>query len=213
MHSTNHEFAITDVETTGLFPERSDRVLEIAIIRINHDGAKLKEYTTLINPMRDVGPTEIHGVRARDLKEAPTFDEIAGDVASVLAGAVIVAHNAVFDVRFLNSEFRRASLSIPKLPYVCTMHLAQSISTPPPGRGLECACDYLGLNKSPDHSAYTDADATVSLFNYCLQEIKERGDFSWERIGLKGAVQSINEWPKVPCSGKSCRRGTTARKQ
>lgn len=206
LQSGIHEFAIVDVETTGLFPERSDRILEIAVIRIDQDGSRLREYTTLVNPMRDVGRTDIHGISARDVKQAPKFDEIAGDVISNITGAIVVAHNADFDVRFLNSEFRRASLQIPAFPYICTMHLAQSIPSPPPGRSLECACDYFGLDKSPNHSAYTDADATVSLFNHCFQEIKNQGNLAWKRIGLKGSMASVNEWPQIQCSGKHCCR-------
>ena len=79
--STRHpgRFAVVDVETTGLFPRANDRVVEIAIVQL--DGGDISdEFVTLINPQRDVGPTRIHGIAARDVLNAPTFGEVAGDV-------------------------------------------------------------------------------------------------------------------------------------
>jgi len=61
------EFAIVDVETTGLFPRMGDRIVEIAAIRATAKGEVLHEYATLVNPNRDVGPTHIHGISAQHL--------------------------------------------------------------------------------------------------------------------------------------------------
>ena len=77
------EFSVVDVETTGLFPGGHDRVIEIAVVRVRGDGAFVDEYCTLVNPERDVGPTHVHGIRTRDILEAPRFAEIAGDVLAV----------------------------------------------------------------------------------------------------------------------------------
>lgn len=74
-------FAVVDVETTGFSPRLHDRLVEIAIVRIGPDGSPQDEYSTLINPLRDVGPTRIHGITAADLVEAPTFVEVMGGCA------------------------------------------------------------------------------------------------------------------------------------
>lgn len=89
------EFAVVDVETTGLFPERHDRIIEIAIVRVDSRGETIDEYVTLVNPLRDIGPTHIHGITARDVCNAPDFSEIGGDVMHRLAGSVFVGHNAM----------------------------------------------------------------------------------------------------------------------
>lgn len=71
MHPDAATFAVVDVETTGLFPGGSDRILEIAVHRVRADGEVLDEYSTLVNPNRDVGPTHLHGIAAGDVIHAP----------------------------------------------------------------------------------------------------------------------------------------------
>ena len=110
------DFAVTDCETTGLFPKRHDRLVEIAILRLDPRGKIVGEFESVINPERDVGPTHIHGLRSGDVLKAPTFQAIAGDILHWLNGAVLVGHNVHFDLRFLRSEFDRIGLELPDLP-------------------------------------------------------------------------------------------------
>ena len=119
------EFAVVDVETTGLFPEKNDRIVEIAVIRVDADGRRLDEYCSLVNPNRDLGPTHIHGITATQAMAAPTFQEVAGDVISRIAGAAVVGHNVTFDFRFLESEYRRLGHQLPDAVLLCTMQLAK----------------------------------------------------------------------------------------
>lgn len=124
---SGHDLAVVDVETTGLRAAGSDRIIEIGIVRFSADGRLMESYSTLLNPGRDVGPTHIHGIRAKDVIDAPTFEEVAGDVASRLAGAVIGGHNVSFDTRFLTAEFDRVGVSLPAYPTICTLRMK-----PPP---------------------------------------------------------------------------------
>jgi DNA polymerase III epsilon subunit-like protein len=73
-------FAVLDVETTGFSPLTGDRIIEIAVVRVSGDGSIADEYATLVNPQRPVGPSDLHGISQKDVEEAPTFEEIAGDV-------------------------------------------------------------------------------------------------------------------------------------
>jgi len=70
-------FAVVDVETTGFSPRLHDRVIEVAVVRLSPGGLPADEYTTLVNPRRDVGPTHVHGITATEVKDAPTFEQIA----------------------------------------------------------------------------------------------------------------------------------------
>lgn len=97
---------VFDVETTGLFPGGHDRVVEIAALRLSRDGEVIDRFDTLINPVRDIGATHIHGVTASDVQDAPPFESIVGDIASFMAAAALVAHNASFDTRFAGSRSR-----------------------------------------------------------------------------------------------------------
>lgn len=74
-------YAVVDVETTGLFPGRHDRIAEIAIVQVDSDGQIEDTWATLINPGRDLGPQQIHGISASDARHAPTFNDIASLVA------------------------------------------------------------------------------------------------------------------------------------
>jgi len=69
--------AVIDVETTGLFPFRHDRVVEVAAVIIHADGRVEREFVSLVNPARDIGPSSIHGLTSEDILHAPQFGEIA----------------------------------------------------------------------------------------------------------------------------------------
>ena len=121
-------YAVVDVETTGLFPGRHDRVIEIGVVLVDREGRQVDEWSTLVNPARDLGPQHIHGIQSGDVLRAPTFAEIAGDLAARLTGRVVVAHNLNFDLRFLAAEYARLSTPVP-LDYdrgLCTMLLSGS---------------------------------------------------------------------------------------
>lgn len=105
---TGPGFAIIDVETTGLFPDGHDRVIELAIVHADEDGRIVDRWETLVNPGRDLGLQQKHGIRAADVLDAPAFGDIAREVAELIAGRVPVAHNASFDSRFLFAELERA---------------------------------------------------------------------------------------------------------
>ncbi len=102
-------FAVVDVETTG-FTNR-DRVLEVAVVHAAADGTVTGTWSTLVNPDRDIPNTRIHGISAADVVGAPTFADIAGELADQLNGRVFVAHNAPFDTRLLAAEFGRLGLT------------------------------------------------------------------------------------------------------
>ena len=151
-------FAVLDVETTGLGP--TDRIVEIAIATLDPDTLQvIEEYDTLVNPLRDIpGPVSaIHGLTASDLEAAPTFAEIAPALATRLNGAVLIAHNASFDVRMLDQEFQRASLPFDGGTPFCTCTAVGRMTLP-------CACTSHGIAISDHHRALADVRATAALY-------------------------------------------------
>lgn len=163
--------AVIDVETTGINPYRHDRVVEVAVITVRPDGTIDREFTSLVNPERDIGPTSIHGLTTADVISAPRFCEIAGSIMEVLSGCVAVAgHNVRFDHSFLTAEFRRMGEEFPQCPTVCTMRLAGG------GSLRACCVDYeIALHTA--HSASDDARATAQLLSALLADAPtERAD-------------------------------------
>lgn len=177
--------AVIDVETTGLFPQRHHRIVEIAAIVTHMDGTIAREFVTLVNPERDLGPTSIHGLSARDVHGAPRFRDVAGDLLESLSGCVAIAgHNVRFDNSFLVAEFQRLSVSLPNTPGLCTMNLAG-------GGSLSSVCRDYGIEFAGEaHSAHDDATATARLL---VQLLRSRQDlvediYRWSPIS----------WPAYP---------------
>ena len=100
-------FAVLDFETTGFFPLLDDRVVELAVVHLNREGAVEGRWDTLIEPYRDLG-LDTHGITADDLVGAPTFAQVAPRLIELLDGRIVVAHNAAFHLPFLNAELVRA---------------------------------------------------------------------------------------------------------
>ncbi|MGI6566779.1 MAG: exonuclease domain-containing protein, partial [Limnochordia bacterium] len=91
------------------------------------NGNLVDEWETLVNPLREVGAAEIHGLTAADVYAAPTFDEILPELVSLLSGRMLVAHNLAFDARFLAAEFARAghAVELDGSAGLCTMRVAE----------------------------------------------------------------------------------------
>ena len=181
--SLNHSIAVIDVETTGLFPMRNDRIVEIAVVIMAPDGQIQSEYETLINPGRDIGPTRIHGISAGEVLKAPAFAHIAGDLLAILSGASVIAgHNVNFDRNFLVMEYARLGIMLPKVPMLCTCQLFGR-------KSLQACCAALGIKfEGTQHRAIVDARATAILVarlvaGNCSILAKHRiADTSWPGI-------------------------------
>ncbi|GAA3859974.1 DEDDh family exonuclease [Saccharothrix violaceirubra] len=181
-------YAVVDVETTGF--TRLDRVIEIAVVRLDDAGRVTDEWCTLLNPGRDLGPQHVHRISAADVWDAPTFEQAAGAVAERLEGHVLVAHNLAFDARFLRTEFARLGTDL-DVDGLCTMRLASRFL--PGARSLEACCAAAGVPLGSAHEALADARATASLLAYYL------------RRGPLGGVTV--PWPRMPSDVAEVRRG------
>ncbi|MGO1744101.1 MAG: DNA polymerase III subunit epsilon, partial [Psychrobacter sp.] len=104
---------IMDTETTGLDPLKGDRIIEVGIVEMigrKFTGEKLHVY---INPLRgmDEEVIRIHGISEAFLTDKPTFDQVAQALYEFMDGAEIIAHNATFDMNFLNMEFAKVGMN------------------------------------------------------------------------------------------------------
>ena len=101
-------YAVVDVETTGLSP-RNDRIVEIGVVVLDDSGEAEDEWSSLVNPGRSMRATFIHGLTDADVTDAPVLADLLPRIRATFAGRALVAHNASFDVGFLNASFARAS--------------------------------------------------------------------------------------------------------
>jgi DNA polymerase III subunit epsilon len=165
------QIAVVDVETTGFNAYRNDRVIELAVLAIDMNGTVHREFTTLVNPERDIGPTRVHGLRAKDVVAAPRFADIAGTLVEIIEGCVaLAAHNVRFDHSFLDAEFKRLGYIVPECPTLCTMRLAGG------GNLSQCCTDY-GISFDGEvHEALHDARAAAQLLTVLLKDAPRLGE-------------------------------------
>lgn len=158
-----NSLAVIDVETTGLNPFRHDRIVELAVVLMNPRVGIIEEFTTLVNPERDVGPTRIHGITASDVINAPRFIEVAGSLVDILKKShAFVGHNVRFDISFLQAEFAKIGHELPQCTLIDTLALAG-------GGKLAACCARYGVQYSGRlHSALDDARATAGLLEKIL---------------------------------------------
>ncbi|WP_295647531.1 exonuclease domain-containing protein [uncultured Dietzia sp.] len=175
--SATPKFAVVDVETTGLSYNAHHRIIEIGVVLLDSSLRPEQHWETLVNPNRDLGPTRVHGIRARDLRDAPEFSDIAHELADLLDGRILVAHNAMFDSGFVSAEYRRLGVQMGDLAAssVCTMQLAPRVLRGV-GRGLEACCAAAGIINERAHAALSDADATARLFGFLSRDGSVRAE-------------------------------------
>lgn len=166
-------FAIVDVETTGLSP-RQDRIVELAVVRVDSEGNIVDEWSTRFNPEGPVGATHIHGITQNDVAGAPLFRDIAPRLIPYIEGVPIAAHNANFDLAFLRAEFQRAGWDAPWLPAFCTLDGSRDYLPGLDRRRLADCCWAAGVPLENAHSALGDARATAGLLRFYLRQAGRR---------------------------------------
>jgi len=188
-------FAVIDIEATGIYPGGHDRVIEVAVVRLSPGFQIDDEWVTLVNPRRDIGRTDIHGIQAADVSHAPLFEEIAADVGTRLAGAIVAGHHLRFDLGFLGAEFERSGIRLPPLPSLCTLALAHALLPDSPSRKLGYCCEQVGiLLEDEEHTALGDARATAYLLAALIQRASARRRVTLEDLGCETAEIPGLEW-------------------
>ena len=157
-----------DTETTGLDPLTGDRIVEIACLELDNDLPTGVSFHRLIHPNRDI-PEEaarIHGIRLEQVRDAPRFEAIAGDLLEFIGDGALVAHNAPFDFGFLNAEFARLGLpSLGRARMVDTLALAK-LRFPGIPNSLDALCRRFGIDLSErtSHNALLDCKLLAEVY-------------------------------------------------
>jgi DNA polymerase-3 subunit epsilon len=165
-------FTFLDVETTGLAPSQGHRVCELAMLQVT--GERVDHvFESLIDPQRPLDPraSAVNGISGKMLRGAPTFAAVADEVAAMLHGSVLVAHNAPFDMAFLEHEFRLAHLPVPANAVVDTLRLARRLMRRS-SYSLGALSRDLHL-ELPAHRAMPDVVALRGLFRYLCQRLAD----------------------------------------
>jgi DNA polymerase-3 subunit epsilon len=175
-----------DVETTGVSAYGGDRVTEVAAVVVNQ-GTVVDAFQTLVNPQRRIPSyvTRLTGISDAMVRDAPRFEEIAGDLAAHLIGRVFVAHNATFDWNFLSAEYERVSaapVSAILGRRLCTVRLARRFLSHLPRRNLDAVAWHYGVSIEGRHRAAGDARATAHVLLGLLRDAERRDVHTWEAL-------------------------------
>lgn len=160
---------VFDTETTGLRPEEGERLIEIGAVELENRFVTGRNFHFYINPEgRAVHPDalKVHGIEDRFLADKPRFREIAGRFLEFVGDAALVAHNAGFDMGFLNAEFARIGAEcFPADRVIDTLILARR-KHPAGPNSLDGLCQRYGVDNSgrARHGALLDAELLAEVY-------------------------------------------------
>lgn len=189
-------FAVVDVETTGLDVGAGHRVCEIAVLRYR-GGKVLDTFDSLVNPQRPISPgaSAVNRLSDRDVAHAPVFSQVAPRVAALFEDAVLVAHNAPFDLAFLAAEWRRLrwpprlGFTVDTLALARRLYAFRSNSLSDLARGLRVRTDTV-------HRAMGDVWTTARVFERMLIDLQRQHVVT---LGDLLDAQGGNVlWPEAP---------------
>ena len=185
---------VLDFETTGLSPDYGDRAIEIGAVRIEN-GEVVERFQELMNPgMRIYSFIEGYtGITNGMLKDAPPCKEVMHKFADFINGYNLVAHNASFDKRFLDSELDKISRHYSG-QFVCSMLMARRIYQDAPNHKLGTLVEYANIPiDGVFHRALYDSEMTTKLWLAMLGNISEQYDI--ESIPFR-LTQRLTKMPR-----------------
>ncbi len=180
---------IFDVETTGLDPQKGHRIIEIAGVRIE-DGKldETKTFVSLVNPERPIPweAKQIHRIADEEVAGAPTIDQVLPQFLEFASGSILFAHNAQFDMGFLEreKEFCWGYIDLPEC--FCTMKLSQALFPTEFNHSLDNVCRRLNIAMPANrHRALPDVLLTAQALLkfsekfgvYSLEHFREKASF------------------------------------
>jgi DNA polymerase III epsilon subunit family exonuclease len=199
VHLHDLTYAVVDVETTGLSARLGDRICEVAVVVAQH-GQIVDRLQTLVNPQRPIsrGATLVNGITDYMVRGAPTFGRIAPSLLKALEGAVLVAHNASFDLSFLSAELRAAGYAPPANHVIDTLGLARKCYTFRSNR-LGDVARALGIETRGLHRALADATLTWHVLERFMEDLRPDGVTTLDALlRLQGSLTPLSGWFTAP---------------
>jgi DNA polymerase-3 subunit epsilon len=198
---------VLDTETTGLDPLGGDRLIEIGCIELDNRFPTGRVFHKYLNPDRDVpaSAVAIHGITTEFLRDKPRFSDICEELIVFIGDAPLVAHNAAFDLGFLNAELDRCGKAVLlHSRLVDTLMLARRRNPAGPN-GLDHLCVRYGIDNSrrTKHGALLDAELLAEVYieliggRQASLVLVEAGSATIAVGSMRAAVRSIALPPRL----------------
>jgi len=169
------EFVVFDIETTGL-NSHTNKIIEIGAVKIKA-GRIIDRYSQLINPGISIPYhiTEITSITNEQVANQPKIDEVIGKFVDFIGDAVLVAHNAPFDMGFIKRDIKEYLNIDLENSVIDTLQMARDLFPDFKKYGLGDLNKSLGLALEKHHRAVDDSQATANMFIIFLEKYKEKG--------------------------------------
>ena len=170
-------FTIFDIETTGLSP-KNNRIVEIAAVRIEFNGEQ-ERFQSLVNPECFIPrhAEAVHHISNEDVKDMPTFEEVGQEFLAFAAGSTLVAHNAKFDLAFLQESLARYNLPLWNNKTMDSIPIIKCAFPGLPSYSLQNLRSQFSLGAGfdgPAHRAFADVVWTLEIFSMAMQGILDK---------------------------------------
>ena len=185
------------METSGFRPGQA-RVLSVAALALDGAGNVEQSVVSLVNPGVDPGHTHIHGITPEMLEDQPVFAEIASDLADLMHGRTLVAHNAAFDYSFLTAEAEIAGVVLPIDSVMCTVELARRLELGLQNLRLETLARHWDVPQTRAHDAFDDALVLSRVLRPALERARQR-DVCCPCAPLPGGAGPTARSPTMSC--------------
>lgn len=169
-------FVVVDLETTGGAPDRGHGIIELGACKVA-GGRIVDRFVRLVDPGRRLPPfiTSLTGITPAMLAGQPRIDAVLPEFLAFAAGSVLVAHNATFDLGFLNAARLACEGRTIDQPHVCTLRLARRLLPQLRRKSLDALAGHFGVPLVDRHRALGDAQITVELLFQLLELARRRG--------------------------------------
>jgi len=186
---------ILDFETTGLSPNLGDRAIEIGAVKLEN-GEVTEQFQELMNPGRPVSSfiEDYTGITNSMLIKAAPCDEVMARFSDFIQGQNLVAHNASFDKRFLDSELQQISANYDG-KFACSLLISRRLYQSAPNHKLGTLINYKGIASNGNyHRALYDAQMTAKLWLTMVNDIQKKTGADEVSFSL---IQKLAKTPKA----------------
>jgi DNA polymerase III epsilon subunit family exonuclease len=175
-------FAALDFETTGLYPA-SDRIVEFGAV-VFRNGEVVGTFERLANPGIPIGAdaAAVSGISDADVAGAPPVEQVVPEFVDFLGDAVLMAHNAPFDLGFLRAAVQELGHGDIENTIIDTQLLAMKAFPKRRSYGLQNLAAELGLPPNRAHRALDDAMMCMRLFQRCVDELSFMGELELAEV-------------------------------
>ena len=180
------DFVVFDIETTGFSPV-NNRIIEIGAVKVS-GGAIVDKYSTFVNPKVPI-PFEIEkltGINDSMVMDSPEIEEILPEFLAFCGDAVLVAHNANFDMSFIKENAARLGIRR-EFTYIDTVGIARVLLPNQAKHTLDAVAKTLNISLENHHRAVDDAQATAEIFVKFIPMLREAGADNLDKVNAMGA--------------------------